>query len=122
MRVLILGGTGLTGPHAIWRLHGLGHELTVFHRGEHETDLPLDVRHVHGDIAKPPRELLDPAPEVVVHMMAMTEADAESFLSTFGGVANRAIVISSGDVYRAYGRLLGHESGPPDPIPLTEDS
>src|SRR6266852_1255920 len=103
MRVLILGGTGLTGPYAVCRLHGLGHEVTVFHRGEHKADLPVDVHHVHGDFAKPPSELLDPGPEVVVHMMAMTEADAESFLNTFCGVADRAIVISSGDVYGAYG-------------------
>src|SRR5437016_14423592 len=105
MGVLILGGTALTGPYAIRRLHALGHEVTVFHRGEHEADFPADVRHVHGNFAQPPRELLDPAPEIVVHMMAMTEADAESFLNTFAGVADRAIVISSGDVYRAYGRL-----------------
>jgi nucleoside-diphosphate-sugar epimerase len=31
-------------------------------------------------------------------------------------------VISSGDVYRAYGRLMGLESGRPDPIPLNENA
>ena len=122
MRVLILGGTTLTGPHVVRRLHSIGHEITVFHRGEHETELPLSVRHVHGDLALLPREVLDPAPDVVVHMWAMTEMAAESFLKQFRGVASRAVVISSGDVYRAYGRLTGVESGPPDTIPLTEDA
>lgn len=122
MRVLILGGTSLTGPYAVRRLHALGHEVTVFHRGEHEANLPAAVRHVHGEFARIPRELLDPALDVVVHMWAMTEADAASLVETFAGVAGRAVVISSGDVYRAYGRLKGLESGPPDPIPLTEDS
>lgn len=55
-------------------------------------------------------------------MWLMTEADAHAFLDTFCGIAGRAVVISSGDVYRAYGRLLRHELGPPDPIPLTEDA
>jgi nucleoside-diphosphate-sugar epimerase len=32
------------------------------------------------------------------------------------------IVASSGDVYRAYGRLTGLEPGPVEPMPLTEES
>jgi nucleoside-diphosphate-sugar epimerase len=104
------------------RLCSLGHEVTVFHRGEHEAELPAKVRHLHGDFAHLPREMFDPAPDVVVHMWAMTEMDGESFLDTFRGVASRAVVISSGDVYRAYGRLTGLEPGPPDAIPLTEDA
>jgi nucleoside-diphosphate-sugar epimerase len=55
-------------------------------------------------------------------MWAMTKMDAESFLDTFRGVASRAVVISSGDAYRAYGRLTGLESGPPDAIPLKENA
>lgn len=122
MRVLILGGTTLTGPHAVRRLCALGHDVTVFHRGEHEAELPAGVRHLHGDFAHLPRGMFDPPPDVVVHMWAMTERDAEFFLDAFRGTAGRAVVISSGDVYRAYGRLTGLEPGPPDPIPLTEDA
>jgi hypothetical protein len=33
MRVLILGGTGLTGPFVVQRLNRLGYEVVVFHRG-----------------------------------------------------------------------------------------
>jgi hypothetical protein len=77
------------------------------------------VRHLHGEIRDIPK-ILDPAPDVVVHMWAMTEKDAESLVGTFSG-ANRAVVISSGDVHRAYGRLVGLEPGPSDPIPLAED-
>jgi len=122
MRVLVLGGTSLTGPYAVRRLHALGHDVTVFHRGDHEAAFPAEVRHVHGDFADPPREVLHPAPDVVVHMWAMTEADAEGFVRRFRGVAGRAVVISSGDVYRAYGRLQRLEAGPPDEVPLTEDA
>jgi nucleoside-diphosphate-sugar epimerase len=55
-------------------------------------------------------------------MWAMTEMDVELFVREFCGVASRAVVISSGDVYRAYGCLTRLESGPVDPIPLTEDA
>lgn len=122
MRVLILGGTGLTGPFVARRLDGLGHEVTVFHRGEHETQLPDGVRHIHGDFAHPPVALRHLAPDVVVHMRAMTEADAQVFLEVFRGAAGRAVAISSGDVYAAYGRLLRLDSGPPGALPIAEDA
>ena len=54
MRVLVLGGTGLTGPFAVRRLCGLGHQVTVFHRGGHEAELPGSVSHIHGSLADPP--------------------------------------------------------------------
>ena len=121
MRVVILGGTGLTGPFVARRLDGMGHEVTVFHRGEHEAELPEGVRRLRGDFAHPPRELSDPAPDVVVQMWAATEAQAVRFLETFR-TAGRAVVISSGDVYRAYGRLRRLEFGPPGDIPIAEDA
>jgi len=122
MRVLILGGTTLTGPFVVRRLHGLGHEVTVFHRGRHEPDLPAGVRRLHGDFSRPPRELRSLEPDVAIHMWAMSEADAATFLDLFCGAAGRAVAISSCDVYRAYGRLQRLEEGPPDPIPLAEDA
>jgi nucleoside-diphosphate-sugar epimerase len=37
-------------------------------------------------------------------------------------MAKRVVAISSGDVYRAYGRLLRTEPGPLEPVPLSEDA
>src|SRR5215469_699898 len=103
MRILILGGTALTGPHIVRRLHALGHEVSIFHRGDHEAELPENVRHFHCEFLHLPRDVFEFAPETVVHMWAMTQADAESFVNVFRGQVSRAVVISSGDVYRAYG-------------------
>lgn len=122
MRILFLGGTSLTGPFAVRRLHALGHHVTVVHRGQHEAKLSPEVRHIRADFAHLPPETFHPAPDVAIHMWAMTEADAQSFVDKFRGVVSRAVVISSGDVYRAYGRLTGLEPGPPDSIPLAENA
>ncbi len=99
--------------------------ITVFHRGQRETEFHSSVDHIHGDyrgldaLAPVLRQL---APEVVVHMVAHDERDALTTIRIFTGVAQRLIAVSSMDVYRAYGRLLGIETGPPDTSPLTEDS
>ena len=101
-----------------------GHDVTIFHRGNTETNLPENVRHVHGDFANFPDhmdELRQISPEVVLDMVPFREEDAER-ARAFKGVARRVVVVSSGDVYRAFGRLWRTEPGPVDPTPLTEDS
>jgi nucleoside-diphosphate-sugar epimerase len=124
MRVLVLGGTRFMGPHIVRALVARGHELIVFHRGESEPELPEEVRHVHADLGEFERHVGDLrafAPDVVLDMLALRREDARRVLA-FRGVAERAVVASSGDVYRAYGRMWRTEPGPPDPLPLTEDS
>jgi nucleoside-diphosphate-sugar epimerase len=125
MRVLIIGGTNFIGPHVARLLDGLGHEVTVYHRGTHEAELPASVRHIHSPraglpILHFPSGLSDPPPAVVLHMFPVGEDDTRAAVARFVGVARRIVVISSGDVYRAYGRLLGTEPGLPIPTPLDE--
>lgn len=125
MKVLFIGGTRFTGPFAVRRLVEMGHEVSVFHRGRSEADLPPGVHHIHGDrlkLAEHAQELRGVRADVVVHMMALTEEDANVFVETFRGAAGRGVVISSCDVYRAFGRIHRTEPGPPDPAPLTEES
>jgi len=78
-RVLIIGGTVFVGPSVVRELVSGGHEVAVLHRGEHETDLPASVRHIHGDRAR----IVDHRdafrsfdPDTVVDMRSMTEKDA----------------------------------------------
>jgi nucleoside-diphosphate-sugar epimerase len=127
MRVVVIGGTHFIGPYVVVALHRLGHEITVYHRGQHEPELPRDVRHIHSPLAGIPvlyfpSEISDPAPDVVLHMFPVGADDARAAMARFAGVAGRMVALSSGDVYRAYGRLLGTEPGPPEPVPLDENA
>jgi nucleoside-diphosphate-sugar epimerase len=124
VRALVLGGTEFTGPFVVRELLEGGHDVAVFHRGEHEHPLSAGAHHVHGsfeDIDHHLAELRALQPQVVVDMRAYRREEGRRVLR-FKGVADRAVVASSADVYRAYGRLHRTEPGPPEPLPLTEDS
>ena len=124
MRILVLGGTKFVGPHVVRELATHGARITVFHRGATETELPDGVLHIHGDFAsfsEHLEELKRTNPEVVLDMVPFREEDADR-VKAFVGVARRVVVISSQDVYRAFGRIWRTEPGRPDPVPLTEDS
>ncbi|MHB8470641.1 MAG: NAD-dependent epimerase/dehydratase family protein [Gaiellaceae bacterium] len=125
MNVLVLGGTGFIGSHVVRMLAARGHGVTILHRGETEADLPASVRHVHAPFERLPElvaELaLEARPEVVLDMVPYIDKRGHGVLH-LRGVARRAVVITSCDVYRAFGRLWRSEPGPPEPLPLTEDS
>jgi nucleoside-diphosphate-sugar epimerase len=125
MRILVIGGTGFSGPHVVRRLCELGHELALFHRGETNANLPDGVQHVYGDrrhLADFADELRRLVPELVLDMIPFAAQDAWSVVCTFKGIARRVVALSSQDVYRAYGRLIGIERGPIEPVPVGEDA
>ena len=49
LNILILGGTGFTGPHQVRYAVARGHKVTVFNRGKRQADLPKNVKHLVGD-------------------------------------------------------------------------
>jgi len=50
LRILILGGTGFTGPFQVKYALSRGHKVTVFNRGKtHPGELPKEVEQLVGD-------------------------------------------------------------------------
>ena len=49
LKILILGGTGLTGPHQVRYALERGHSVTVFNRGRRNDRLPPGVTELTGD-------------------------------------------------------------------------
>jgi len=125
MRILIIGGTNFMGPLVVRSLSEQGHEVIVFHRGQTQTDLPSEVKEILGDrrsLNEKAVQLQRLAPEVVLDMIPFTEQDALHVTNIFSGIAHRLVAISSQDVYRAFGRVNGKETGPVESIPITEES
>lgn len=103
----------------------MGHAVAVFHRGTSSAVLPDEVLHIHGDRAQLTdfvEEFSAVDPDVVLDMRPVCEEDARAVMTTFRDLTQRIVAISSQDVYRAYGVLIGTEPGPAEPGDSSEDS
>jgi nucleoside-diphosphate-sugar epimerase len=122
-RALVIGGTGFIGAEVTGQLAAAGVEVTVYSRGKRSKPHP-QVRWIE---APDTEQLLSFAPlrslrfDVAVHLTAMGEDEGRVFADELGGSVGRAILVSSGDVYLAYGRFIGLEPGPPEPVPIAEN-
>jgi nucleoside-diphosphate-sugar epimerase len=127
MRVLVIGGTGFIGTYIVRQLASHDHVVAVYHRGHTQAVLPAHVHQIIHPrsvmpIQKFPRKLFEFRPDVVIHTVAMGAIDAQASVSAFAGWAGRLVLLSSGDVYRAYGRFTKIEPAPPDEGLLSEDA
>ncbi len=123
MKILLIGGSGFIGPFTAAALQKDGHHVTIFHRGN--TNPPQGTEEILGD-----RQFLqDHQPEfrrqkfdVVIDFVLSSGRQAQQLMDTFRGIAGRVVVLSSMDVYRAWGVFYKAESGGLQELPLTEDS
>jgi nucleoside-diphosphate-sugar epimerase len=117
-----LGGTRFIGRAAVEEMVAAGDDVLVVHRGVLEPDDMPAVEHLHcarEELAAHRDEIASFGPEAAVDFRALTRSDAELALAAFPGV-RRWVVISSVDVYRAFGAL--NDDRETDPVPLDEES
>lgn len=124
LRVVVLGGTRFIGRAIVDELVGAGHDVLVVHRGETEPDDLPDVAHLHVDksaLHEVRADLDRFGPDAVLDCYAFGAADADAALAAIPPDDDlRLVVLSSMDVYRAYGSL--HAGTVTDAVPLDETS
>ncbi|WP_194840850.1 NAD-dependent epimerase/dehydratase family protein [Filobacillus milosensis] len=125
MKVFIIGGTNFMGPHVVNILNERGHEVLVFHRGNHNIDLKNGVEELLGnreELEKYREQIKAFNPDVVLDMICMFERNVEQLEKALEGIVKRLVLISSADVYRAFEVINKVTEGPIQPMPLKEDS
>lgn len=121
MRVLMIGGTKFIGRRITGELAARGDEVTVVHRGQTEPDDLAGCRHLHSDrrdFASLAAEVRALRPDAVVDTLALSRADVDAVLPHLPDA--RLVVLSSGDVYRAF--ELQDSPAAEVPVPIGEDS
>ena len=124
MRILVIGGNGFIGTPLVRELIQAGHDVGVSHRGPASTSSQKVVQ-VQGDrnrLRDREAELRRFAPQVIIDMVLSSGEQAEQLVDVASDLKARVVAISSMDVYRAWGVMLGIEPGELEPMPLTEDS
>lgn len=94
----------------------------IYHRGTKA--LPAGAEELRGDrnsLTASAAELKRFAPDVVIDLVLSSGRQAEELMNVFRGATQRVVMLSSIDVYRAVGITHGTESGPLQPLPLTEE-
>ena len=123
MRILVIGGNGFIGKPLVRELINGGHRVAVFHRNR--DDDPPEAQHFQGDrnhLREYLEELRDFSPEVIIDMVLSSGEQARQLITVARELNARVVAVSSMDVYRAWGVMLGTEPGGLEPMPVTEDS
>jgi nucleoside-diphosphate-sugar epimerase len=125
MRILVLGGTGFIGSQVVKVLIQNGHDVAILHRGETSTLIPPYIFAIRGERGRLEKSLpmfRNFRPQTVIDILAYTEQDAKELMSVFGGLAERVVVLSSQDVYRAFAIVWKLEEGELQSVPFNEDA
>src|SRR6266403_758593 len=100
LRILILGGTGFTGPYQVRYALSRGHKVTTFNRGKtHPGELPTEVEQLIGDRNGKLDALKGRQWDVVIDNPTTLPAWVRDAAQILKGNVERYIVISTISVY-----------------------
>lgn len=129
MRILILGGTGFTGPFQVRYALERGHKVTVFNRGKtHPDELPKEVEQLMGDRNGQLDALKDRKWDVVIDNPTSVPVWVRDAAQILKGNVDRYVFISTISVYADTSKPGTDESAPlakyngPDAMKESRDS
>ncbi|MEP6602555.1 MAG: NAD-dependent epimerase/dehydratase family protein [Spartobacteria bacterium] len=100
LRILILGGSGFTGPHQIRYALSRGHKVTTFNRGKtHPGEMPNEVEQLLGDRNGKLDALKDRQWDVVIDNPTTLPAWVRDAAQVLKGNVERYVFISTISVY-----------------------
>ena len=113
MRLLILGGTGFTGPFQVRYALERGHKVTVFNRGKtHPGELPKEVEQLVGDRNGQLDALKDRKWDVVIDNPTSVPVWVRDAAQILKGNVDRYVFISTISVYADTSKPGTDESAP----------
>src|SRR5215510_6265951 len=113
MRILILGGTGFTGPFQVRYALSRGHQVTVFNRGRtHPGELPKEAEQLIGDRNGQLDALKGRTWDVVIDNPATLPIWVRDAAQILKGNAERYVFISSISVYADTSKMGMDETAP----------
>src|ERR1700704_1020792 len=113
LRILILGGTGFTGPYQVRYALSRGHKITTFNRGKtHPGDLPNEVEQLIGDRNGQLDALKDRQWDVVIDNPTSAPVWVRDAAQILKGNVDRYVFISTISVYADTSKPGTDESAP----------
>ncbi len=120
MKIFVIGGTGLMGPHLVREIEAASHKAICFNRrGNH----PRDREAIIGDRSDAiglRSAIMDSEADLVIDMIPYTEKEAIDLGGILNELKKPLIACSSVDVYRAYNILHRVSSPPYQKCPIKE--
>ena len=113
LRLLILGGTGFTGPHQVRYALSRGHKVTVFNRGKtHPGELPKAAEQLIGDRNGQLDALKGRTWDVVIDIPTTLPVWVRDAAQILKGNVDRYVFISTISVYSDNSKPGMDETGP----------
>ncbi len=99
MRILVIGGTVFLGRHFVTAALNRDHDVTIFHRGQHNPTLFDEVTRIEGDRRTDLDRLPDQQWDVVVDTCGYFPSDVEHSARALTNQAGRYLFVSTLSVF-----------------------
>lgn len=112
MKLLVLGGTMFLGRHVVTEALASGHDVTIFHRGQHGADLFPEIERILGDRDGGLDPLAGRTFDAVIDTCGYVPRIVRAAAEFFADATEHYAFVSSLSVYSDDSKVGQDESGP----------